>query len=201
MGEEIKQEKSEQKHEKEKGYVHQLKSQIKDLELQVKSLEEKQAEIKKQLEETQTKAGQYLSTASYYKNELDGQKKDFERLKQRSKDAEIEAETKAKENMAKKLLPIIDNFDQAIARVSDEVMKGFQMIYSSIISILADMDIEEIKCENEKLNGELHNCISVEKTDDEALDQIISKVFQKGYMFKDTKKVIRPATVSIYKKD
>ena len=200
MSEEIKQEKKEQKPEKEKGFVHHLKSQVKELEGQVKSLEEKTEEIKKQLEESQTKAGQYLSTASYYKNELESQKKDFERLKQRSKDAENEAETKAKEKVAKELLPIIDNFDQAISNVDKDIMKGFQMIYASLVGILKNLGVEEIKCEGETLNHEFHNCISTEATDDESLDQKIAIVFQKGYLFLDTKKVIRPATVSIYKK-
>ena len=188
------------KPEKEKGFVHHLKEQIKQLENQVKEFETKQQNLEKQLEESQTKAGQYLSTASYYKNELDSQKKDFERLKQRSKDAEIEAETKAKEKIAKEILPVIDNFDQAISNVDSEVMKGFQMIYGSLVGILKNLGVEEIKCENETLNPEFHNCISTETTDDESLDQKIAVIYQKGYMFSETKKVIRPATVSIYKK-
>ena len=163
-----------------------------------KELEEKLAKTETALQEALTKANQYLSTASYYKNEADTQKKDFERYKERNKNILNDAVVEANEKIAKKLLPIIDNFDQAMAHTSQEVMKGFEMIYSSLVACLADMKIVEIETEGE-LNPEYHNCISTEATEDESLDGTIAVVYQKGYKFADTNKVVRPATVSIYK--
>ena len=154
---------------------------------------------KKTIEEQKSTITSYLSTASYYKNELDNQKKDFERYKERNKNFLTEANQIANENIAKKLLPIIDNFDQAIARVDAEVMKGFAMIYGSLVNVLSDLGVVEIKSENETLNPEFHNCISTEDTDDETKDNVVANIYQKGYMFAESKKVIRPATVSVYK--
>ena len=173
---------------------------IKELESQVTKLLDALKTTKSELDETKTKANQYLQTASYYKNESESQKKDFERYKERNKNIESDAITKANESVAKKLLPIIDNFDQAIGHCDPEVMKGFTMIYSSFVGTLADLGVKEISCKNEDLNPEFHNCISTEPTEDETLDGKIASVYQKGYMFAESQKVIRAATVSVYKK-
>ena len=156
--------------------------------------------LENQIEETKKLASQYLSTASYYKTQAEDNKKDFERYKERNKNIEQEANSKANENVAKKLLPVLDNFDQAMTHVTDaEILKGFAMIYSSLVSALSDIGIVEIVCKNEILNPEFHNCISTEETDDENLNEHIATIYQKGYMFADSKKVVRPATVSVYK--
>lgn len=170
----------------------ELKKQIAELEAQVERLTEN-------LKEQTTKANQYLSTASYYKNDAETQKKDFERYKERNKNIEADAIIKAKEATAKKMLPIIDNFDQALAVVDESVMKGFSMIYSSLVDCLTDMGIVEVECKGQ-LDPEYHNCINTEPTEDEALDGEIATIYQKGYKFAESNKVVRPATVSVYKK-
>ena len=172
----------------------------KELENQIEKLTETLKTTQSELNEMKIKATQYLQTASYYKNDAESQKKDFERYKERNKNIESDAITKANESVAKKLLPIIDNFDQAISHCDPEVLKGFTMIYSSLIETLADLGVKEVTCKNEELNPEFHNCISTETTDDDSLDGKIASVYQKGYMFADTQKVIRAATVSVYKK-
>ena len=172
----------------------------KDLEEKLEKLEHELELANKTIDEQKSTINNYLATASYYKNEVDNQKKDFERYKERNKNILDEAGLKANENIAKKLLPIIDNFDQAIAHVEPEVMKGFAMIYGSLINVLTDLGIVEIKTIDEKLNPELHNCISTEETDSDELDDVIANVYQKGYMFENSNKVVRPATVSVYKK-
>ncbi len=170
-----------------------------NFEAQIENLENELALANKTIEEQKTTITSYLSTASYYKNELDSQRKDFERYKERNKNFLAESTITANENVAKKLLPILDNFDQAIAHVDAEVMKGFAMIYGSLKNVLSDLGVVEIKTENEKLNPELHNCISTESTDDESKEDIVANIYQKGYMFAESNKVIRPATVSVYK--
>lgn len=177
-----------------------LNKKITELEKKNKELEEKLNSSLSELNESKTKASQYLSTASYYKSQAETNKKDFDRYKERNKDIEKQAKTDASELMAKKLLPIIDNFDQAISQVDAEIMKGFSMIYSSLINILTELGVTEIECKESELNPEIHNCISTEKTEDDSLDGKIAVVYQKGYKFAETEKVIRPATVSVYKK-
>ena len=96
-------------------------------------------------------------------------------------------------------MPVLDNFDQAMAHVEPEVMKGFAMIYSSLLNVLSDIGIVEVPAKNEVLNPELHNCISTEPTTDESKEDVVATIYQKGYMFAESGKVVRPATVSVYK--
>ncbi len=178
-----------------KGESPKLKQVETELETTKKHLED----LQKQYIELNTKASQYLNTASYYKNQADETKADFERFKTRNKNIEADANKKASEQMAKKLLPIIDDFDQAMLKLSPEIMKGFSMIYSSLCAVLESLGVSEIFPKDEPLDPNKHNCIDTVKTDDKSLDDKIAKVYQKGYMFADTGKVIRPATVSVYK--
>jgi len=183
----------------EKQEDKKTKTNEKELLKQIEELETALNKAGELLKEQQSKANQYLSTASYYKNESETTKKDFERFKERNKNIEAEAIVKANEVVAKKLLPILDNFDQAMTHVDSEVMKGFSMIYTSLIGCLTDLGIVEIETDG-TLDPEFHNCINTEPTDDETLDEKIACVYQKGYMFADTNKVVRAATVSVYKK-
>ena len=190
-----------EKHNKDCKNKEDKNCKHKSLEEEIEKLSSELELAKKTIEEQKSTISNYLSTASYYKNEVDNQKKDFERYKERNKNILAEASLKANEDIAKKILPIIDNFDQAIAHVEPEVMKGFAMIYGSLTNVLTDIGIVEIKTQDEKLNPELHNCISTEETNDETKEDIIASVYQKGYMFAESNKVVRPATVSVYKKN
>lgn len=167
-----------------------------ELETTKKHLENLQKEYK----ELNSKTASYLNTASYYKNQADETKADFERFKTRNKNIEADAIKKASETTAKKLLPILDGFDQAMISLPQDVMKGFAMIYSSLVTVLKDMGVTEIyPKQKEKLDPTKHNCIDTIETKDKSLDETIAKVYQKGYMFAETGEVIRTATVSVYK--
>lgn len=190
--------------EEEKECIHkkgdkECKKRVAEYEEQIKNLETALEKSEAELAELKTKSNQVLATASYYKNEADNAKKDFERFKERNKNIEAELKVKANEEVAKNLLPILDNFDQAIAHTDESVMKGFEMIYNSLLEMLAGLGAQEIEASGE-LNPELHSCITTEPTEDEELDGKIASIYQKGYKFKETNKTIRPATVSVYKK-
>ena len=177
----------------------ELKEKIESLENQITELTEDLNRYKKDAEDLKSKATSYLNTASYYKNQAEETKKDFDRYKERNKNIETDAVTKANQSVAKKILPILDNFNHAMQSVSPEVMQGFIMIYSGLMDTLKELGVAEIVAKNEKLNPEIHNCIETIITDDESLDGIIEKVYQKGYWFAESKEVIRPANVSVYK--
>lgn len=184
----------------EKNEVQDNRQEISELEKQVQKLSDDLEKVQKELEDTKNKSNQILSTASYYKNEAESAKKDFDRYKERNKNIESDALSKANESVAKKLLPILDNFDQAIKTTSEETMKGFSMILGMLKQVIAELGVVEIIPETEDLNPEEHNCIQTEETDDETLDGKVASVYQKGYKFAESNKVIRPATVSVYKK-
>ena len=167
-----------------------------------KELAEKDEEISKlkaEIKELKTNANNYLTTASYYKSQAEAHKKDFDRYKERNKNIEVEASLKANSVAAKKLIPILDNFNSAMAVLSPDVMMGFIMIYTSLMDTLKELGVAEINPKNQAFDPEQHDCIEVVETEEEASDNLVSKVYKKGYMLSETNEVVRPATVSVYK--
>jgi molecular chaperone GrpE len=102
-----------------------------------------------------------------------------------------------------KLLPIIDNFERAIAMddedKTDEVSKfleGFIMIYNNLLEILKSEEVVEIDALGKPFDPNIHQAVSVREEKDKE-SGIVLEVLQKGYMLKD--KLIRPAMVIVNK--
>jgi len=166
------------------------------------TLNEKDNEIsklKKELAELKKNATNYLNTASYYKAQAEAHKKDFDRYKERNKNIETEANLRANAVAAKKLVPIIDNFNSAMAVLPPDVMRGFIMIYTSLMDTIKELGVVEINPKNEAFNPEKHDCIEAIDTEEKELDNVVAKVYKKGYLLSETNEVIRPASVSVYK--
>lgn len=105
------------------------------------------------------------------------------------------------ENLVKKLLPIIDNFERAINmdddNLTDEVSKflsGFKMIYSTLISELQNMGIKEIDAKGKPFDPTCMEAIMTGNIMEEE-QNVVLEVLQKGYMYND--KVIRVAMVKV----
>ena len=105
------------------------------------------------------------------------------------------------EDIAKSLLPIVDNFERAINmdddNLDDEVSKflsGFKMIYCNLVSVLEKNGIKAIDGANKPFDPTFHQAIMTEKREGVEPEMVI-EVLQKGYLLKD--KVIRPAMVKV----
>jgi len=132
----------------------------------------------------------------------DTYKKDLDRYKERNKDIEKESKAQASISVASKILPILDNFEQALRSVKDEnVMVGFRMIQTGIKNILRDMDVVEMEnLVNAEFDPSFHEAVNRIPTDDKNLDGKIANVYKIGYyLASDNSKVIRHAQVEIYK--
>ena len=97
------------------------------------------------------------------------------------------------------LLPIIDNFERAIASFTDadketDFFKGVEMIYNQTKDAFIKLGVEEIKSLGEEFNPELHNAI-MHIEDETVADNIIVEEFQKGYTYGG--KVIRYSMVKV----
>jgi molecular chaperone GrpE len=105
------------------------------------------------------------------------------------------------EDLIKKLLPIVDNFERAImlddANLTDDLSKfldGFKMIYGNIINILNEKNVHEIKCIDESFDPETMEAVLTEHVDGKE-PGIVIDCLQKGYTYND--KVIRHAMVKV----
>ena len=97
------------------------------------------------------------------------------------------------------LLPVIDNFERAMAAFSDEdkktdFYKGIEMIFNQTIESFNKLGVKEIKSVGEEFNPEFHNAV-MHIEDETIADNTIVEEFQKGYTYRD--KVIRYSMVKV----
>lgn len=160
-----------------------------------------------QLENALIKADQDLQKAEKRASENEhlaiSIKKDFERFKERTKEEENKVKENAVSDIANKLIPILDNFDQALNIVADQnILKGFEMIQEQLKKAVQSLGIEEIDALGKEFDPTLHNAVSKNKTKDKKLNNTVATVYQKGYkMAGKDGKVVRHATVEIFLQD
>ena len=154
---------------------------------ELKHLEEENHKLKNELKESSEKVLRLAAEMQNYKKRNETEKSNMLKY--------------ANEDLAKSLLPILDNFERAIKLddndLSDEVSKflsGFKMIYGSFVNVLNNIEVKEIDCDGLEFDPVYHQAVLTEK-DETKPSGVILEVLQKGYMYKD--KVIRPAMVKV----
>lgn len=103
----------------------------------------------------------------------------------------------AQADFAEKILPVLDNFDRAIAACEDKedsFFRGVEMVHKQFVEILEGIGITPIKTVGEAFNPELHYAVAHEESDAHGENEIIEE-FARGYQFKE--QVIRPAMVKV----
>jgi len=101
-------------------------------------------------------------------------------------------------SVAEKLLPIIDNFERALAAnesKEDNFYQGIALIARQFENTLAELGITPIEEEpGTPFDHNLHHAVA--HTEDENFGQnVITEVLQKGYKHKD--RIIRPSMVKV----
>ena len=105
------------------------------------------------------------------------------------------------EDLIKKLLVTMDNFERAISldddNLEDELSKflsGFKLIYGNLKNDLINVGVKEIECLKEMFDPEKMEAVMTEHVDG-VESGIVTDVMLKGYTYND--KVIRPAMVKV----
>ena len=99
------------------------------------------------------------------------------------------------------LLPVLDSFHMALANEpSSQELKnylvGFQFVYRNLVSVLENEGVKEISPNvGDKFSDKTMNAVDV--TEQEGEENIITKVYAKGYELHG--RLIRPAQVSVSK--
>lgn len=102
----------------------------------------------------------------------------------------------ASADLIKKMLPVLDSFEQAIKnRESKEFVKGVELIFAQLSSVLADAGLKKIECEGKCFDPFCHEVLLQEESDK---DGIVLEELQKGYTVNGT--VVRTSKIKISKK-
>lgn len=124
---------------------------------------------------------------------------DFDNYRKRTLKEKEDFAKYASSKLITELLPIIDNFDRAIAAAGDSpeiesFAKGVSMIFRQFEGVLKAEGLEAMEAVGQQFNPEFHQAI-MQVESDEHEEGIVVEEVQKGYMLKD--KVLRPAMVKV----
>ena len=122
---------------------------------------------------------------------------DFENFRRRTRQEKEELSNMVIQGFITELLPLVDNFDRAMAAEATDAEKfqqGVEMIYNQLTEILKNKGMEVIDVTDAKFDPNFHQAVMrVQNPDLE--DDTIAAELQKGYMVKG--KVIRPSMVQV----
>lgn len=118
---------------------------------------------------------------------------EFENYKKRVEREKSEFVKFANEELIKKLLPLLDSFEQALKSTADKekFVKGVELIYAQAFSTLEQEGLKKIEAVGKKFDPYKHEALLKEKSEKEA----IIEEMQAGYQLNG--KVIRTSKVKI----
>ncbi len=129
---------------------------------------------------------------------------DFDNFKKRAAREKIEAGQYATFSLLAKVLPVLDNFEMALAAAqsakenkNDSLQAGVLMIQQQLKSVLTETGLEEIDATGKLFDPNFHEAVSEQESADVAESHVLQQL-RKGYKFKD--RLLRPATVVVAKK-
>ncbi len=157
------------------------------------------AEAEKKAKEASDKAEALTAKLALADKQYVRLQADFDNFRRRTRNGEAAAKEKMTADVVKEFLPVLDNFDRALAHMSKDpagaaYAEGFAMLQKQMQKVLADFGVTEIHAEGAHFDPHFHEAVMQAAADDKE-DDTVSMVFQKGYMLKDY--VIRPAKVQV----
>jgi len=128
---------------------------------------------------------------------------DFDNLKKRAAREKLDAIKFANESLVQKVIPVLDNFEMALAAAqssSAEGLKSLQdgvaMIHSQLKNVLAESGLEEVDATGKPFDPNFHEAVSQQESAEVAEGHVLQQL-RKGYKLRE--RLLRPATVIVAK--
>jgi molecular chaperone GrpE len=128
---------------------------------------------------------------------------DFENFKKRAAREKQDAIRFANETVLQKLVPVLDNFDMALAAAqaaqsekAPSLQAGINMIYQQLKQTLVEAGLEEIDASGKRFDPNLHEAVSQKETTEAPEGQVVQQL-RKGYKLRE--RLLRPASVVVAK--
>jgi molecular chaperone GrpE len=116
---------------------------------------------------------------------------EFDNYRRRTNKEKLELMATAGERIFKEMLPLVDDFERAMAAIDDE---GVKLIYQKFMGFLEKNDVHVIETEGVDFNTDEHEAVTTFAAGEEMKGKVIDCT-QKGYKLGD--KVIRFAKVVV----
>lgn len=145
-------------------------------------------ELEKQKELTEEANDRYKRLLAEFENARNRNEKESKRM----------YDIGAKE-VLEKLLPVVDNFERALATIPEEdkeraFEQGVDKIYKQMIVTLEDVGVKPMNAEGTQFDPDFHNAV-LHVEDEELGENVVAEELQKGYMYKD--EVLRHSMVKV----
>jgi molecular chaperone GrpE len=146
--------------------------------------------------------------ADEYRDQLLRTAADLDNYKKRAAREKQEATKYANESLLKKLIPVLDNFDMALAAVSsaqgetdssastDSLHQGVSMIQQQLRQALAEAGLEEINATGQPFDPNYHEAVSQQESAEVPEGHVVQQL-RKGFKLRE--RLLRPATVIVAK--
>jgi len=129
---------------------------------------------------------------------------DLDNYKKRAAREKQEAIKYANEALVEKLIPVLDNFEMALAAAqtasggtAQSLQQGVAMIHQQLRNALAEAGLEEIIAAGQPFDPMWHEAVSQQESAELPEGQVLQQL-RKGYKLRD--RLVRPATVVVAKR-
>lgn len=125
---------------------------------------------------------------------------EFDNYRKRTNKEKVDLISTASAGILKDLLPVLDDFERAIANNAnvddiDSVKEGFNLIFNKFSSLLQSKGLKEMPAVGETFDPELHEAIAKIPAPKKKMKGKVVDAVEKGYYLND--KVIRYAKVAV----
>ena len=164
-------------------------------------LKEKKSKDEKKIKELEEELAKLKADVDHWKNEYYRAYADTKNLRNNLEKEHSDIIKYRAMGFIEDLLPVLDSFHMALANepTSQELknyLVGFQFVYRNLVSVLENEGVKEIAPNiGDKFSDKTMNAVDV--TEQEGEENIITKVYAKGYELHG--RLIRPAQVSVSK--
>ena len=120
---------------------------------------------------------------------------ELENFRKRAAREAAQAGERAKANLVRELLPVLDNLERAIASAGEgeqHLADGVKMVHAQLVAALEREGIQPFDPAGDQFDPELHEALS---TREEGESGVVLDVVEKGYKLNGT--VLRPARVVV----
>jgi molecular chaperone GrpE len=129
---------------------------------------------------------------------------DFDNFKKRAAREKQDAIKYANESLLQKVIPVLDNFEMALAAAQNSATEGVKslrdgvaMIHSQLKGVLTEAGLEEVDATGKSFDPNFHEAVSQQESAEVAEGHVLQQL-RKGYKFRE--RLLRPATVIVAKK-
>ncbi len=122
---------------------------------------------------------------------------DYENLQKRTAKELDDVRTYANEALLASLLPLLDDFDRAIASLPGEAGAGIRMLHGNLWRALQDAGLEVVDPAGKPFDPYDHEVVG-QANDENLKDGTVSEVVQRGYRYR--RRLLRPAKVIVVKR-